>query len=674
MRIGARAMRLAVVLLAAAWVAPLQACGGPIEARTVSEAAAFDRDLSSIATGGGLSEHARRTLSMWTGETIRRKPPSVETLLALRADLLASPDQPLARDRTAALAESLLYYATRRRPRAGEDATIALACAELAWRELELAASRDEAMLSGITRRSMDVYNRALTRLVALGAIEPAEAELGRVFEGAGGTYALEFAEGEHTWNVADFERVSAARRIEVKGLRHHHRREGLGTPLVLERDNTPARAAVDPNLPPEGIVYPGTLTLAFDARDGSELVSVTGLLHDTLRTRTTNVLGRRTPIASDQTASIGVLHARTDLHELGKKGSLDPRAIEARTGLYMLEPYREDKIPLILVHGLRSSPLTWRNVLNELRGDDIIRRRYQIWMFVYPTALPIPRSALELRRALADVRERYDPYDTSWGMDRSVIVGHSMGGIITASLVRDVGERLYASIYLEPLDDLDLSDNTRGLMREIFYYPPDRKVKRIVLVAAPHRGAEMADGFIGRLGRAFSRLSDDLRDARRELLANRDAMDPWMQRNGVPTGIATLSPQAPSLRGYLESPFVDWVTVHTIMGDRGKPRADEPGDGIVPNASSRLESAVSEVIVPSGHNAHDHPAAIAEMRRILLLHLQSEDPSLELSIDTAPEAAQIAGQPAEAVDGGAPEAEAATPPAGARPDASAGG
>jgi hypothetical protein len=58
-------------------------------------------------------------------------------------------------------------------------------------------------------------------------------------------------------------------------------------------------------------------------------------------------------------------------------------------------------------------------------------------------------------------------------------------------------------------------------------------------------------------------------------------------------------------------------------MGDRGKGGNKDhtppiSTDGVVPYWSSHLDGAESELIVPSGHAAHQNPMAIAEVRRIL--------------------------------------------------------
>ena len=49
-------------------------------------------------------------------------------------------------------------------------------------------------------------------------------------------------------------------------------------------------------------------------------------------------------------------------------------------TGIFMLEPYRDDQIPVVMVHGLMSYPATWVQMFNDLRGDAELRKKYQFW------------------------------------------------------------------------------------------------------------------------------------------------------------------------------------------------------------------------------------------------------------------------------------------------------
>ena len=74
--------------------------------------------------------------------------------------------------------------------------------------------------------------------------------------------------------------------------------------------------------------------------------------------------------------------------------------------GLYMVQPYEPGKIPVLMVHGLWSSPMTWMEMFNDLRSQPEIRDHYQFWFYLYPTGQPFWLSAAQLRRDLAKVRD----------------------------------------------------------------------------------------------------------------------------------------------------------------------------------------------------------------------------------------------------------------------------
>ena len=72
--------------------------------------------------------------------------------------------------------------------------------------------------------------------------------------------------------------------------------------------------------------------------------------------------------------------------------------------------------------------------------------------------------------------------------------------------------------------------------------------------------------------------------------------------------------------------PVTSGIPHHVICGDRGRGGHKDKtkpvmSDGVVPYWSSHMETAQSELIVPSGHDAHQNPMTIAEVERILKLH-----------------------------------------------------
>jgi len=95
-------------------------------------------------------------------------------------------------------------------------------------------------------------------------------------------------------------------------------------------------------------------------------------------------------------------------------------------------------------------------------------------------------------------------------------------------------------------------------------------------------------------------------------------------QMNRLPNSIDTLSPNNRFVREIEKYPTVPGVPFHTIEGDRGRGDAPNSSDGVVPYWSSHFPGAESELIVPSNHSAPLNPQAIAEVKRILKLHLHS--------------------------------------------------
>lgn len=92
--------------------------------------------------------------------------------------------------------------------------------------------------------------------------------------------------------------------------------------------------------------------------------------------------------------------------------------------GLFFLEPYDEDKIPILLIHGMGGALQSWRDL-----ADRIDRERFQLWLVQYPSGLPLGLIRDELDEALIELQMRYR-FDTLF------VVGHSVGGLIARDLV----------------------------------------------------------------------------------------------------------------------------------------------------------------------------------------------------------------------------------------------
>ena len=107
-------------------------------------------------------------------------------------------------------------------------------------------------------------------------------------------------------------------------------------------------------------------------------------------------------------------------------RGLLSPEHFGGTRGLFLLEPYDSNKVPILMIHGLMSSPLTWKELTNELLGDAYVRTHYQIWHYVYPTGQSLFYTAKGLRDSL-DALKRAIALAHLPQPKPMVVIGHSM-------------------------------------------------------------------------------------------------------------------------------------------------------------------------------------------------------------------------------------------------------
>jgi hypothetical protein len=147
----------------------------------------------------------------------------------------------------------------------------------------------------------------------------------------------------------------------------------------------------------------------------------------------------------------------------------------------------------------------------------------------------------------------------------------------------------------------------------------------RIIFVSTPHRGSTLATGGIGALGMRLIRLPLKVVSAIPKSVLEAAALNNDARKYQVPTSISRLSPSNPLFKALDKLPIE--APHNSIIGDRGRGDTPNSSDGVVPFWSSHLDSAQSEVIVPTDHGAMKSPKAVAEIRRILLLQMGAKAP-----------------------------------------------
>jgi pimeloyl-ACP methyl ester carboxylesterase len=286
------------------------------------------------------------------------------------------------------------------------------------------------------------------------------------------------------------------------------------------------------------------------------------------------------------------------------------------KTGLYFLEPYDPSRIPVVFVHGLMSTPYTWVKTVNGLQQDPEIRKRYQPWVFGYATGNPILYSALRLREELARVDKLYPnhlPY---------VVVGHSMGGMLTHAQVTTVTRSMWENDKnMGPFAKSVFANNSSdSLVVRALTYRANPRIKRVVFICTPHRGSDMASSGLGGLGISLIRLPAQVLTTMSGALTSSEIVQLTGSAKRFPNSVWGLKPTNPSFP-VVNAPTMS-VPYHSIIGDRGKGDCPNCSDGVVPYWSSHLDGAKSETIVPGPHGSAELPQTIAELDQILRLHL----------------------------------------------------
>ncbi|MEI6279186.1 MAG: hypothetical protein WCQ16_07380 [Verrucomicrobiae bacterium] len=476
---------------------------------------------------------------------------------------------------------------------------LAVAAADLAAKAVAKSGAKGDRMLYNEACSAVAVLSRKVSLPVTLATPT--------------GTYRLE---SDSTWSAGRcdpsyFSDLIPTAKIKNKSLVAKRPPAGFGGALVgVHRAPNPR----DLFLPKVGVSAPVTAVVNFEPstnRGGPHRATLA--LYDPAKLTTARIAGATRPLAADLSAPFGYYPVPPNM---GIFGMLRPQQYFKQEGLFLVQPYDPNKIPLVFIHGLMSVPQMWLPVMADIEADPLLRGKYQFWVFAYPTGNPIGYSALDLREALNGV---YKVYPKSRHM---VIVNHSLGGVITHLQVISPKDALVKAIFKGKAPEI-LAQPDSSLLKRGLVYEANPRIDRVVFVAAPHRGAPMANNPIGNFGASLIQIPGQMvRDIGRGAIQIA-ASSAGIKTHFVPNGINGLSEKNPLLIAMntlpVKPPF------HSIIGVAGKPKSPlaNTSDSVVPYWSSHLDGARSEKIVPYSHtDMFVQPEATDEIKRILKLHL----------------------------------------------------
>jgi len=490
-------------------------------------------------------------------------------------------------------------------------------------------------------RGACDLYNGALEG--ALRIIR-AEKELlpgtTKTINTAGGSWDITCVLRGSSWRAEDFGRFEFVSDYEITGLKNHYQTHGLGVPLVAVRRGYAGEPTAARYYPPQ-MSFPVTAFLRPLPRsvppDGQGATHYQGVLelYDPLSTTHLDVARQHVSLEGDLSTPLAYFLSQPQLESLAWVGLLRPETLMALRpdrpdpimGLYMAQPYEPGKIPVLFVHGLWSSPMTWMEMFNDLRSSPELRERYQFWFYLYPTGQPFWLSATQLRRDLAEARQMLDPNRQEPALDQMVLIGHSMGGLLSKLQTVDSGDAFWNLVSSEPLGAIQADADVRARLQYAFYFQPNPSIRRVVTIATPHCGSSFSNQTTQWMLDKLIHLPQHLANSQQKLF--RDNQDAFPQRSllRIETSIDALAPNCPIFPVLLASRRLPAVKYHNIIGlmpaHNWYTSWAAGSDGVVSQESARVEGVASELVVPADHSSiQSHPAAVLEVHRILMEHL----------------------------------------------------
>lgn len=423
-------------------------------------------------------------------------------------------------------------------------------------------------------------------------------------------------------------EALVTASSLRFSGLRNTYRRDGFGAPLVAVLPPLPT----SPPVPYTEMRYPAiTALITFEGRNLQEVLGTRRVdicLYDPYRAKQIDTAGVQAPLAANFTAGYGLWLARSGFATQALRTLFGMSDGIVRPQVQLMQPYDPERGIVVMLHGLASSPEAWVNVANEVLGDETLRQHYQIWQVYYPTNAPLALNRHAIEQALTQTLAHFDPQGTARASRDMVLVGHSMGGVLSRLLVSDAGQAMWP---LLPSGAKTRMASDPELQRDLTAYvefQPMPQVTRAVFIAAPHRGTPFAENRLARHAANLVTLPLAMLEQAGDLTRRLARLSPQGQGSEplhIPNSIDNRSDRDPFVRAAAQLQISPRVRYHSIIGrERPEDILAQSSDGVVPYASAHLEGALSERVITSWHSVQETPEAILEIRRILLEHLLS--------------------------------------------------
>lgn len=412
---------------------------------------------------------------------------------------------------------------------------------------------------------------------------------------------------------VEDIDHLIPADFIKIKrGLKEKTIIEGIGSSMVIRREHTEE----DPLVPKKGLWSPVTVIMDFDRPDRPVLRFV-----EPDRNGEVSISGHSYPLAANYSAFLARDFEDRQRQIIDLPALLNYNKFEDQMGIYRMSAFDPGKKVCILIHGINSSPATWRVCLNGLYADREIREKYEFWVYGYPTGAPIPYLSLKLREAVEEMTE-YRRNNGARNLNITVL-GHSMGGLMAKALTQHSGRENWDAFFKVPPSELNLPDDQKELLEKMMFFEPNPYVDTVIFAATPHQGSDLAEKSIIQVISGLVDIPGQILFLSKDMIRqSQQFLTPLGQdvARELPTSLGHLGPSSVLSSVVAQIPLNPNVRYYSVIGNNspeGTP-LEKSSDNVVPYVSSHIEGVEWEKVVRSKHGVQYDEEGIAALIRAL--------------------------------------------------------
>ncbi|MDM1782708.1 alpha/beta fold hydrolase [Acinetobacter indicus] len=485
-----------------------------------------------------------------------------------------------------------------------------------------------------------DFYNLAIAHLIHIYAERHESKEAGQRLQVGKSIYTLNLDNFPQLKNQS-IEKLMSTYNMNFSGLRSITRRDGFGSEFlaVLPEEKTSQedkkyladplkhqyRNGFNPNIHSARYLATTITAIPQFAHSVEQILNSSHFnlnLYDPYKYEKIKVANKEYALAANFSAPYGLWLAENNLGRMAYLTLIDRDDNLMMPHLYMLEPYNPNKKVLVLIHGLASSPEAWIRLTNDIMGDPVLRENFQVWQVFYSTNMPILESRYQIYALLQQSFSRLNNHAPA--KKEAVLVGHSMGGVISRLLVSqaDISQSAFNTVKNTQL----IKFRNNPLFKARLEMRPIPNFSRAIFLATPHEGTEYADRWHTKLARKIIRIPSAFLGAFADTVQGEVGLSDFVHEMGhelIQNGPSDLSENSRFMtltKGIQPPPGFKF---HSIIGNTTDSEdVNHMSDGIVSYQSAYLEGAASSKTIKGGHSIQETPEAVLELRRLLRLHL----------------------------------------------------